>query len=71
MPVTSIGIMKTNGERETWEVFSNKMKQQESVMSTAKDLENSIKLIDERETQKDYKIKDRKMQRGTEGKMKG
>ena len=40
-------------------------------MSTAKDLENSIKLIDERETQKDYKIKDRKMQRGTEGKMKG
>ena len=40
-------------------------------MSTVKDLENQIKLIDERETQKNNKNKDRKMQRGTEGKMKG
>ena len=63
--------MKANGERETWEVFSNKMKKQESVMSTVKDLENQTKLIDERETQKNNKNKDRKMQRGTEGKMKG
>ena len=40
-------------------------------MSTVKDLKNQIKLIDERETQKNNKNKDRKMQRGTEGKMNG